>query len=507
MKFSKAVLKHTRSLSAFGCLIVVLVSMVAHAEVSLPALLSDGMVMQRDLPLHFWGMSSPGERVTVSMKGEQKSATADELGHWNVYLAPRGAGGPYEVSVRGQNTIVLHDVLVGDVWVASGQSNMEFPLAKAAGAAEDISHSDDPQMRFLEVKRADAEWPQEDVVTTGWKASTRAAAPEFSAVAFYFAREIRAREKVPIGVIEAYWGGTPAESWTSLRALSADPALMPYFAAYSRFIEDEADADRIYKWQAAEKEAAKAKGLPVPDYPWHPQPHMWKPAALFNAMIAPLTSYPIRGVIWYQGETNSKIDRAAYLYERLFKTLITDWRDRWGVGLFPFLYAQISSFTSTPKEDWPAIREAQRRTLELKNTGMAVTIDIGNPDDVHPTNKRDVGARLALIARATVYGESVEYSGPLFRQLTQEDGALRVWFEHAKSGMEAHGPGLTGFEVAGDDGKFYPAEARIDGETIVVSSAEVRHPVVVRYGWANSPNCNLFNREGLPASPFGARVK
>jgi len=493
-------------LTGFLACLVLLVQVPAYAAVKLPALLSDGMVMQRDMPLHFWGMAAPEERVTVSLKGEEKSATADGLGHWNVYLSPREAGGPFEVSVRGQNTIVLRDVLVGDVWVASGQSNMEFPLAKAAGAAEDISHADDPQIRFLEVKRSDAEWPQEDVTTTGWKGCTRTAAPAFSAVAFYFAREIRAREKVPIGVIESYWGGTPAETWTSLRALSADASLMPYFAAYSRFIEDEVDADREFKRQAAEKEAAKAKGLPIPDFPWHPQPQMWKPAALFNAMIAPLTAFPIRGVIWYQGETNSKIDRGANLYERLFKTLITDWRDRRGVGL-PFLYVQISSFTSTPKEDWATIREAQRRTLELKDTGMAVTIDIGNPDDVHPLNKRDVGARLALIARATVYGESVEYSGPLFRQLTREEGALRVWFDHAKSGMEAHGPSLTGFEVAGRDGKYYPAQARIDGETIVVSSADVGDPVAVRYGWANSPECNLFNREGLPASPFGAAAK
>jgi sialate O-acetylesterase len=356
------------------------------------------------------------------------------------------------------------------------------------------------------VNRSFAEWPQEDVVASGWRSSTPVSAKAFSAVAFYFAREIRARQKVPVGIIEAYWGGTPAEAWTSLQALSSDAALTPYFAAYSRFIENEVDADRELKRQAAEMDAAKAKGLSGPEFPWHPETHMWKPAALFNAMIVPLTPFPIRGVIWYQGETNSKINRAANLYERLFKTLITDWRNRWGVGLFPFLYAQISSFTSTPEEDWPTIREAQRRTLELRNTGMAVTIDIGNPDDVHPLNKRDVGVRLALIARAKVYGENVEYSGPLFRQLTREDGAPRVWFDHAKNGLEVRGPSLTAFEIAGQDGTFHPALARIDGQTVVVSSTEVRDPVTVRYGWANSPNCNLFNKDGLPASPFGASV-
>jgi sialate O-acetylesterase len=477
-----------------------------HAEVKLPALLSDGMVIQRDIPVHFWGMALPGEQVTVSFRGQEKSTNADALGHWNVYLMPEAAGGPFEASIRGQNQIVLHDVLVGDVWVASGQSNMEFPLRRAQGGDADASAANDPQIRFLQVNRTYAEWPLEDISTPGWKQCTPATALESSAVGYYFAKEIHGREKVPVGVIESYWGGTPAEAWTSLEALSSDAALMPYFAAYARFIENEVDADRELKRQAAEVEAAKQKGLPVPSFPWHPETHMWKPAALFNAMIAPLTPLPIKGVIWYQGETNSKIDRGASLYGRLFPTMITDWRERWGIGRFPFLYVQISSFTSTPKEDWPVIREAQRKTLKLENTGMAVTIDIGNPDDVHPTNKRDVGGRLALIARAKVYGEKVEYSGPMFRQVTREPQALRVWFDHVGGGLVVRGATLTGFEVAGNDGSFYPAEARLEGETVVVSSSVVADPIAVRYGWANSPTCNLFNREGLPASPFGGEV-
>jgi sialate O-acetylesterase len=464
------------------------------------------MVIQRDLPIHFWGLATPAERVSVSFRGEEKSVTADALGHWSVYLKPQGAGGPFEVSVRGQNTIVLRDVLIGDVWVASGQSNMEWPLVKAQGANADISVANYPQIRFLEVKKSYSDWPLQDVITTGWKSSSPTTAAQFSAVAYYFAREIHAREKVPIGVIESYWGGTLAESWTSLLALSADATLMPLIASYSRYLENQADAPREQLRQVAEIEAAKAKGLPVPKFPWHPEPPLRQPATLFNAMIAPLTPLPIRGVIWYQGESNSRIDRVPYLYERLFKTMIADWREHWGVGLFPFLYVQISSFTSTPEEDWAVIREAQRKTLDMADTGMAVSIDIGNPDDVHPLNKRDVGARLALIARAKVYGENVEYSGPLFRQLTMEDGVLRAWFDHAKNGLEVRGPSLTAFEIAGQDGKFHPALARIDGQTVVVSSTEVRDPVTVRYGWANSPNCNLFNKEGLPASPFEASV-
>jgi sialate O-acetylesterase len=233
---------------------------------------------------------------------------------------------------------------------------------------------------------------------------------------------------------------------------------------------------------------------------------MWQPGELFNSMVYPLTPFPIKGVIWYQGESNSIKKRAPYLYNRVFETMIRDWRLRWDQGNFPFLFTQISNFTSDDTEDWPAIREGQRKTLELRNTGMAVTVDIGNPDDVHPLNKLDVGNRLAVIARAIVYGENIEYSGPLFRQLTREPNALRIWFDHVGAGLQIRGPALKSIEVAGVDGHFQPAQATIDGNSIVVNSPQVAEPVAVRYGWANSPECNLFNREGLPASPFTATL-
>ncbi len=217
-------------------------------------------------------------------------------------------------------------------------------------------------------------------------------------------------------------------------------------------------------------------------------------------MIAALTPYPIRGVLWYQGESNSALARAP-LYNHIFRTLIEDWRSQWGIGDFPFLYVQISNYKSTPLEDWAALREQQLKTLEMRNTAMAVTIDIGNPDDVHPTDKVDVGLRLARAARALTYGEALEYNGPTFRQATPENGSIRVWFEHAQ-GLSAQGGAPTGFEVAGSDGKWIAASARIEGETVVASSPDVQEPVAVRYGWANSPQCNLFNGEKLPASPF-----
>jgi sialate O-acetylesterase len=226
---------------------------------------------------------------------------------------------------------------------------------------------------------------------------------------------------------------------------------------------------------------------------------------LWNGMIAPLSPFPIRGVIWYQGESNASLERSP-LYGRIFRTLIEDWRHEWGVGDFPFLFVQIANFKTGSDSAWPVLREQQVQTLALRNTGMAVTIDIGNPVDIHPTNKLDVGLRLARAARALSYGEQVEYDGPTFRQATPEGAAMRVWLDHAK-GLMAKGGELTGFEVAGSDGKFYPATAKIEGMTIVVTSSSVADPAYVRYGWADSPQCNLFNGEGLPASPFRSDPK
>jgi sialate O-acetylesterase len=246
---------------------------------------------------------------------------------------------------------------------------------------------------------------------------------------------------------------------------------------------------------------ALAQGKPAPIFPWHPQLKSWGPGMLWNGMIAPLTPFPIRGVIWYQGESNSALARAG-LYKRVFSTMIEDWRHEWGVGDFPFLFVQISSFKSNDTENWAELREQQLKTLEVSNTAMAVTIDIGNPDNVHPTDKVDVGLRLALAARALSYGEDIGYSGPIFRQATPEGSAIRAWFDHHAKGLVAKGGLLTGFEVAGADGKFVPATATIDGNTVVAASDAVAEPVAVRYGWANSPQCNLFNGEGLAASPF-----
>jgi sialate O-acetylesterase len=490
-------------LSILFCAVALISS--ASADVSLPSLLADHMVIQRGQPVHVWGKAAPGEAVSVTLGGDTISPTADSLGFWSVYLPPRDAGGPFELTVKGNNTITLRDVLAGDVWVASGQSNMEWPVSASANAASEIAAATHPRIRLYRVKKNVATYPLLDAEADPWTPCTPETVRDFSAVAYFFGRHLQEKLGVPIGLIESAWGGTPADAWTSLRSISADASLMPVFAEWSRMTDDFAVSGlrrerQLEEWrQAVEK--AKAAGKEPPGFPWEPNERgCWAPAGLFNAMIAPLTRYPIRGAIWYQGESNAPASRAP-LYARLFQTMIQDWRRAWGQSDFPFLFVQLANFRPAPDMKWPEVREAQRQALTLVKTGMAVTIDIGDPADIHPKNKQDVGARLALAARAIEYGERIEHSGPLFRQATREEKAIRVWFDHA-AGLTAKGRSVRGFEIAGADRKFVPAEARIDGATIIVSSSSVSEPRHVRYGWAGNPECDLYNAERLPASPF-----
>lgn len=491
---------------AFLLVAAAALSAISRADATLPALLADHMVVQRGLPVHVWGMATPHESVLIAFRNETKSTAADDDGRWSVYLSPGEAGGPFQLSVKATNTITLNDILVGDVWVASGQSNMEFSMKSLANAPTEIAAAQYARIRIFRVDHEPADYPLDDVKSNGWAACTPESVADSSAVAYFFARNIQQKLGVPIGLIETSWGGTPAESWTSLRGLATDASLMPVFAARAKTLAAESTTllrqqreEREYQQAAAQ---AKANGTPPPEWHWHPDFAAWAPAGLYNGMIAPLTPFAIRGVIWYQGEANSGGDRAP-LYARLFQTMIHDWRNSWGEGDFPFLFVQIANWDTAPEALWPDVRNAQRQALALKNTGMAVTIDIGDAVDIHPKNKQDVGLRLALAARAIAYGEKVEWSGPLYRQVTQEEHALRVWFDHA-DGLAAKGTALTGFEVAGADGKYSAADAKIEGASVVVSSAIVPSPVSVRYGWAANPTCNLVNREGLPASPFQA---
>lgn len=477
----------------------------SQAEVTLPSLLADHMVLQRGLPVHVWGKASEHESVSVTFRGETQSATADDLGRWSLYLSPGEAGGPFPMVIKASNTIQLNDVLVGDVWVASGQSNMEFSMKGLANPDAEIAAAQFPKIRIFRVEHRPSDYPRGDVEAKTWALCTPENVAETSAVAYYFARDIQQKENVPIGLLETFWGGTPAESWTSLHSLSADASLMPVFAERSKMVAERENvllalAQEEHEYQK-EVEQAKAEGKAIPWRKWHPDFAAYAPAALFNGMIAPLTPFAIRGVIWYQGEANA--DARAPLYAHLFQTMISDWRRAWDVGDFPFLFVQIANWNTEPGERWPEVRDAQRRALALRNTGMAVTIDIGDPLDIHPKNKLDVGLRLARAARAMTYGEKLEWSGPLYRQLIHEDHALRVWFDHA-GGLMAKGGPLAGFEISGADGKYVAADAKIDGSSVIVSSATVPDPVSVRYAWAPNPTCNLYNREGLPASPFQA---
>ena len=477
-----------------------------HAEVRLPKMISDHAVLQREAPIHVWGWADPGEPVTVTLHQQHASITASAIGKFSVYLQPEKAGGPYELSVKGSNTVTISDLLIGDVWFASGQSNMELPLLGFPGSAvlkngpQEIAAANHPNLRLLHIPRHASMYPQDDQPAT-WTTCTPDTASTFSAVAYFYGREISDKEHVPVGIIDSTWGGTPVESWASLGSLSADASLMPVFHTWSRLASTQTDKDAMIAAEKREDEAAMQGGKPKPQHSWHPDLDSWAPAGLFNAMIAPATPYGIKGVIWYQGESNSP-HASAYLYSKAFSTMITDWRQQWQLGNFPFLFVQISSFKSTPQEDWGTLRDQQRRTLALGNTAMAVTLDVGDPDNVHPADKQTVAARLALAGRALAYGEQLEYSGPLFRQAVPEGDGMRVMFDHTAGKLTGKGSALPGFELAGDDHHFVPATAKIDRDTVMVTNAQVKHPRYVRYAWENAPQATLANKDGLPASTF-----
>ncbi len=485
-----------------------LLGFTAGAEVRLPNVVSSHAVLQRDVPIHIWGWSDPGETVTVRFHDQSRTANADDLGKWGLWLQPEHAGGPFTLTAQGSSgsPVTLSDILVGDVWVASGQSNMEMPLNGFPGSAvlknaqEEIANATLPTVRLLRIEHKTSYYPVNDISAT-WTDCTPQTAGDFSAVAYFFGRDINTREHVPIGLIDSTWGGTPVDTWISMDGIGSNAGLMPMFASWAHFTADLSDTDLIIAKEKREDAAAEQAHQPKPEHNWHPDALSWQPASLYNGMIAPLVPYTIKGAIWYQGETNSDPERAP-MYSRFFSAMIQDWRAKWGEGNFPFLYVQISNFYS-PHENWGLLRDEQRRTLSVANTAMAVTLDVGTRDNVHPPDKQTVGARLALAARATVYGEpQLEYSGPLFRTATVEGSTMRVWFDHAKDGLAAHGPQLAGFEVAGADGKFAPAKAKIEGSTVVVEASGVSHPASVRYAWQGWTDANLFNKENLPASTF-----
>ena len=466
------------------------------------------MVLERDAPMHLWGWGEPGETVAVAMDGGEGRGVVDTLGRWSVFLAPHAAGGPYTVRITAASgSATLDDVLVGDVWVASGQSNMEMPL-KGFSATNQVTNgvaaaaaAHDPKLRLLLIRKRASPYPQDDA-EDGWTETTPETAARFSAIAYFFAREIREREGVPVGVIDSTWGGTPIESWISGEGMTRDAHYADVMRVNERFLAAQTEKDAQEAAERREDAAAKAAGRPAPGHAWHPDPVSWVPSGLYNGMIAPLTPMTVRGFLWYQGESNSSLDRAAF-YGGLMQTLVADWRGLWGGAELPFFWVQISSFRSGPGEAWGVLRDQQRRALATGHTGMAVTLDVGNPGDVHPADKETVGHRLALLARVESYGERVVASGPLFERATAESDGVRAWFTPATAeGLACKDGRCTGFEIAGADHRFVAAEARVEGRSVLVRAANVREPRYVRYGWPNAPQATLANGAGLPASTF-----
>jgi sialate O-acetylesterase len=640
-------------------LALVLSSPLAQADVRLPALVSDGMVLEQKTPVRIWGWAADGEQVTVALRGQ--SATAEtRAGQWSVLLKPLDAGGPFELTIAGSNRIVLKDVFVGEVWVCSGQSNMEFPLARAFQAQPDIEAAADPALRMFTVGKQISDTPQSDVAGGKWEGASPEARAHFSAVGYYFGRALRAARKVPVGLIHTSWGGTPAEAWTSRSALeawglpaTAFAALAPPNAAakqaYERSLaawtsagrpqgnfEDPGMLDSAKAWALPETETRDwqamalpgaweqagpelqvdggiwfrrelnlpekwagraldlslgaiddfdttyfnggrvgATGSETPNY-WQarrryqipasavragrgvvavrvwdhvgdggftgPASELWiapagaaaserlslngewrfkpertrptmpsppglnqnLPSVLYNGMLAPLLPYTIKGATWYQGESNA--GRASE-YRSLLTSLIRNWRTDWQEPDFPFLIVQLAPYMSIqpePEESgWAALREAQTQVArDLPNVGVTVITDVGDEKDIHPIRKRPVGERLALAARKIAYREPIVAFGPSFRSAAIADGKVVVSFDNVGKGLQAHGAHLTGFAIAGADEKFVNADASIVNNHVVVSSPRVPAPAYVRLGWANYPVVNLWNADGLPATPF-----
>ena len=619
------------------------------ADPVLPGLFSDHMVLQQQRALPIWGWADPGEQIVVTLGAQSRRAVASPDRRWKVLLSPMKAGGPFLMTVRGKKAILIKDVMVGEVWVLSGQSNMTFALSSAAGAETEIPQANYPEIRLFTVPQESTLHPQQDTLAN-WQICTPETSKEFSAVGYFFGRELHEKLGVPIGLIHSSWPGTGAEEWASLPSLHGDPQLASilgswqdapgeakYLAAHAadfriefgdfEFMKRDSDAavsfsnfddgssrntlggSWTYTWKTAPDTvfqltqpgrrgsgyAAQVSGQlgasdtarlvsnfspnlspadlsaydgirfyyrgkgyfrfrslqPTitdwddygtsafqarPDWqavtiwfrdlkqdgwgvtmPFTPQAlsglvlEMVRapddiarpPAGLFNGMIAPLIPYAIRGAAWYQGESNA---RKAYQYRRLLPAVIKGWREVWGEGDFQFLIVQLPNYgahdVQADENAWAELREAQLMALQVPNTGLAVTIDLGEADDLHPHQKAEVGRRLALWALGTTYGEDILYSGPLYDAMKIENSRIRLSFKHAAGGLEARRGTLRGFAIAGADKRFHWAEAIIDGNTVLVSSPEVSDPVAVRYAWGGNPDCNLYSQEGLPASPF-----
>ncbi len=484
----------------------------ARADVKLPALFGNHMVLQQKQADKVWGKADAGEEVTVTIAGQTKTTKADDNGKWSVTLDPLKAGGPHEMTVKGKNTVTFDDVLVGEVWICSGQSNMQWDLGQANDGDLEALAANFPKIRLISVPQLGTQEPKDDF-RGQWELCTPATAKGFSAVGFLFGRQLYQTLDVPIGLIDDAWGGSAAEAWVRRDLLEKDEK---YKGLIDRWVALEKDQDSLKaKYEEAlekHKEAvAKAKedGKPAPRAPQSPSGLMngnSRPGNIYNGVLKPTIGYGLKGAIWYQGESNAS---RAYQYRNLFPLMIQSWRDEWGIGDFSFYWVQLADFMAEKSEPgdsaWAELREAQTMTMsKLKNTGQAVIIDIGEGQDIHPRNKQDVAKRLARWALAKDYGVKVPYQSPTYTSMEVNDGKIIVTIDNATGGLKAYDfPEVKGFTIAGKDKKFYKATAKLVGNNKVeVSAEQVSEPVAVRYGWADNPICNLYGKDGLPLTPF-----
>lgn len=480
------------------------------AQISLPSIFGNHMVLQRDLPNPVWGWAAPGETVKVTIRGQSHIAKADQEGYWKIILKPMPAGGPFQMEIEGERSkFFFEDILVGEVWICSGQSNMAWPVKNTNSAELAILTANHPKIRLISVPQVGTQEAQQDFKGE-WTSSSPESVQDFSAVGYFFGLRLHQALDVPIGLIDNAWGGSAAEAWVRKDVLEKDgryDELMDWWKDqeatydYDTVLEDW--EKRVAEWEAAAPDDRQ------PNRPRRPGNLMTgnhRPANIYNGVLHPTIGYGIRGAIWYQGESNAS---RAYQYRDLFPLMIQHWRDEWGQGDFPFYYVQLADFQDEVDEpgesNWAELREAQTMTMDrLRNVGQAVIIDVGEGRDIHPRNKQTVGDRLARWALAMDYHKKIEYMGPSYQSMRKEGNKIILTFNHVGQGLYAFDTREPqGFTIAGSDKTFVRAEAKIISSTeMEIWSESVENPVAVRYAWANNPVCNMYSRDGLPMTPF-----
>jgi sialate O-acetylesterase len=486
----------------------------SQAEVKLPALFTDHMVLQRDQQNRVWGWANEGEAVTVSIADQKQETKGDDKGRWEVKLDELKAGGPHQLIVEGSNKLTVSDVLVGEVWICSGQSNMGFTVNRSTDGDLEVLAAKFPRLRLISVPQVGTQEPQDDF-KGAWSVCSPETVGDFSGVGYFFGRQLHETLDIPVGLIDDAWGGSACEAWIPVSRLESDEryqALLEQWKTTEKNYDQEKAMARfktqLAHWQTAAK-AAREAGKPMPQRPRQPQNPLTgnhRPANIYNGVLYPTIGYGIRGVVWYQGESNAA---RAHQYRHLFPLMIQTWRDEWKQGDFPFYWVQLADYKAEQAEpgdsEWAELREAQTMTmLKLPNTGQAVTIDLGEGNDIHPRNKQEVGRRLARWALAKDYGVKVDYESPLYKSMEVKDGKVIVTLDHVGTGLRTFDVAEPrGFTVAGADKQFVSASARIVGtDKVEVSSDKVSEPVAVRYAWADNPVCNVGTKEGLPVTPF-----